>query len=166
MRVETKLEFKEYLRLMYILTYRKPIVFVMNFLGIALIAFSVLYFLQILPPSSFEHIIQLVLGVFLLTYLPFSVYIGTKRTFKTHTLIQEKIIYEFQEESVKITGETFSSEIELKRLYKIHEVKDWFLLYHNNRMMNIIPKPKNNDEVLALREVLNSIDVKKKLQKS
>lgn len=164
MKIQTKLEFKEYLRLLFILTYKRPIVIIVTLLGVAIIAMSLLYFTNIILPNSFEHIIQLILGIFIITYLPFSVWLGAKRTFKTHKLIQETIIYDFQENNVTITGETFNSEIELDKLYRILELKDWFLLYHNNRLMNIVTKPQDSVEIEKLRSILNKVNVKKKLK--
>jgi hypothetical protein len=41
---------------------------------------------------------------------------------------------------MKLTGETFNTEMKWDKTYKIEELKNWFLIYQSKKTANIIPK--------------------------
>jgi hypothetical protein len=83
---------------------------------------------------------QLIFGFAIVALLPFLIYRSAKKNYSTHGRLQERIIYNFTEERITITGETFSSELSWEKTYKIEELRDWILIYQNNIIANIIPK--------------------------
>jgi len=44
MTIKTKLQFKDYIRLMFLMTYRRPLIVLLNCIGVIELILSVLYF--------------------------------------------------------------------------------------------------------------------------
>ncbi len=69
---------------------------------------------------------------------------------------------------MKATGESFSTELDWVKTYKIAEFKNYFLVYNSKAVANIILK-KNmlSDEIIELRELFRSlpVSIEKKLNR-
>lgn len=74
MTIETKIDFKKYLRLMYTLTYRKPIMIFLTIVGMIMFIGSIFYFLGFNLPVDSPPYFQLLFGFFIIVILPFSIY--------------------------------------------------------------------------------------------
>jgi hypothetical protein len=140
MILETKLTFSQYLKLMFTMTYRKPITVLLSLCGLTMFIGSVLYFLNFTMPVDKIPYFQLIFGFSIVALLPFSIYRSARKNYSTHGRLQERIIYNLTEERIAITGETFSSELSWEKTYKIEEFKNWILIYQNSNIANIIPK--------------------------
>ena len=164
MIIETKLDFKSYLKLMYSLTYRKPIMIFITIVGLIMFLSSIFYFLDFNVPVDSPPYFQIVFGFFIIAFLPFSIYWSGKKNFSSHSRLQERIIYEFTDEKIKITGETFSSELDWTKTYKITELKDWILIYQNRQIANILMKESFAEKISDFRILVKSKNVKAKLK--
>ena len=164
MIIETKLDFKRYLKLMYTLTYRKPIMIFLSIVGLTMFIGSIFYFLGFNVPVDSPPYFQIVFGFFIIAILPFSIYWSGKKNFSSHGRLQEKIIYEFTDEKIKITGETFNSELDWGKTYKIKELKDWILIYENRQIANILPKESFGEKIKDFRILVKSKNVNAKLK--
>ncbi|MDR0810675.1 MAG: YcxB family protein, partial [Paludibacter sp.] len=138
MKIETKLEFKEYLNWNFYMTYKKPSRIILTLFWLC-IFFSIFLSYSKLDwqPNLW---LALLICLFFLGIMPITIYFSAKKLFKTNKIIQEKIIYNFQDEKIAIIGESFSSELTWEKLYKIIELKHFVLLYQSASTMNIIPK--------------------------
>lgn len=165
MTIETKLDFKKYLTLMYTLTFRKPIMILLAIAGLIMFGSSILYFLGYAVPVDSPPYFQLVFGFFIIAFLPFSIYWTSRKNFSSHSRLHEKIIYEFTEEKIKQIGESFFSEIDWTKIYKIMELKNWILIYHNRQVANLIPKESFGDNLPEFKQLVKSKGIKAKLNK-
>lgn len=91
MTIETKLDFKRYLNLMYTLTYRKPISIFMTITGLIMFSGSILYFLGFKMPFDEPPYFQIAFGFFIIAILPFSIYRVGRKNFSSHGRLQEKL---------------------------------------------------------------------------
>ena len=165
MIIETKLDFKRYIRLMYTLTYRKPIMIFLTIVGFTMFIGSIFYFLGFNVPVDSPPYFQIVFGFFIIAILPFSIYRGGKKNFSTNGRLQEKIIYEITDEKIKQIGETFNSDMDWTKIYKILELNDWILIYQNRQIANLITKDSFGDNLYDFRELVKSKGIKAKLRK-
>lgn len=166
-QIETQLTFKEYAIFLYKETYKKPVVIFITFIGLLMLVLSTLYFLGLYHNIDEPPYFQLIFGLFVSVLIPFSVYRSAKKTFTSSQRLKEKISYEFDPEKIKISGESFHSEMDWPQTHKIVELKDWILIYHNALIANVIPKRAFNDKDLNnFKELVRGMpDVKSKLKK-
>ena len=165
MTIETKLDFKMYLNLMYTLTYRKPTIIILSIIGLTMVFSSALYFLGFKIPFDEPPYSHLLFGFFFIAYMPFSIYRTGKKNFSSYSRLQEKIIYEFTDEKIKLIGETFNSEMDWTKIHKILELKDWVLIYQNSQFFNLIPKESFSDKLDEFKDLVKMKGVKAKLKK-
>ncbi|MBF6641976.1 YcxB family protein [Flavobacterium sp. J49] len=165
MHIKTKIDAKKYLKLMFSLTYKKPLIILMHLIGVGMFIYSLLYFLGIIILEEIP-LIPLIFGFIMTFMIPISLYKSFKKNFLSNKRIQETIEYEFTNEKMKIIGESFNSELELNKAHKIVELKNWFLIYQSEQVANLIPTENLNDnEVNILREIFkNQTSVKLELK--
>lgn len=97
-----------------------------------------------------------------LSYL--SIYLNAKNQLNNYRL-KENIEFIFNKDYFKEKGETFDINHFWDKLYKIKEHKDYFLIYQTKVRANIIPKKNiTSDQYNELKELFNSIDIKKSLK--
>gem|GEM_PF-690254 len=125
---------------MFVLTYRKPIMVFVTFAGLTMLFSSIFYFIGFKIPMDNPPYYQLATGFGTVILVPFSIYRSAKKNFTTYGRLQEKIFYEFTQDQIKISGETFNSEFSWDKTYKILELNNWILIYQNRIAANIIPK--------------------------
>lgn len=162
MTIKTQIQFKEYLHLLYKLTYQKPLNIGLTIVGgLLLLVFLLDITTSLLAGVAITHhflFMFLVLWGSLTTFLiPFGVYRQAKKTYFTDGRIKELITYEFTPEALNVQGESFSATLSWNKLYKAVEMKDWILLYQNHLVANLIPKRVLEEEQLhALRTILKA----------
>jgi len=154
--IESKLIFKDYLKLMYVLTYRKPVIIIITIIGILSLIMSLLYFGGIKMPYKSPPYSQLFFGIVIVFLFPVLIYISAKRMFASSARLQERITYEFTDEIIRVTGESFKSEMDWMKIYKIVELKSWFLIYQNKRAANLIAKETLRDQQGAFKKLIQS----------
>jgi hypothetical protein len=164
MTIETKLDFKRYLKLMYTLTYLKPIMIFLTLIGIIMFIFSILHFLKFNIHVDGPPFFQLFFGFLVIAILPFSIYRNARKNFSSHGRLQEKIIYEFTDEKIKVTGETFKSEMDWTGTHKIVELKEWILIYQNRLIANIIPKDSFGEDLVEFKILAKGKGIKTKFK--
>lgn len=165
MIIETKVELKDYIKLMYILTYRRRGMIIANIMGLLLFSFTIMYFVGIIESAEFPWM-PVAFSVLIVVLLPLSVYFSAKKNYKTHSRLQEKVIYEINDDTINITGESFSSEMTWNKTYKVVELNDWFLFYQNKLVANIIPKQSIGNDRYELREIVKNQKIKNKLKRN
>jgi hypothetical protein len=159
MIIETKLEFKKYLKLMYLLTYRKVWTIVITVIGIVMLIGSILYFIGYPVPVENPPFAQLIVGL-LVILIPVSVYLSSRKNFISAGKLQEKMTYEFTYDKIIITGETFKTEMTWTRLYKIQEFKNWILIYQSKTTANVIPKESFGEGLTEFKRLVIENNIK------
>jgi len=143
MKFISSINFNDYLKLNYILTYKNKWVIYISILGLLMLLATGLYYSGLTPwlyAKDNPPYFQFFFGIFTLIGIPCSVYFSAKRNFKASERLQEEIEYELTNEKFKLTGSSFSNEMTWDKTYKIQELKNWFLIYQNRKVANLIPK--------------------------
>jgi hypothetical protein len=130
-RIQSKIEFPTYRRLMFRLSYANPALLLVHFLAICMIVF---YLLRGTGEFFFYF------SILFVAYLPVVIYRSAARNYKTSKMIHELASYEFTPEKIIVTGQSFNCTMEWRSLYKTMEVKGCFLLFANRQGAMIIPK--------------------------
>lgn len=113
---------------------------------------------------EFLQLISIFLFIFF-TFMMVRTYFSLKNIFYSNKQIQETISYTFTEENIRTKGETFDADFTWKTVHKVKENKDWLLIYQSAQIMNMVPKKYfTKDEILELRNIIKSNDVKAKLR--
>jgi len=163
MIIETKIDFKKYIKLMYILTYRGKLMIYTSILGFLLLIISIFYFFGIIEMTKFPWI-PIFTVIMINIVIPISVYYTSRKVYYTNARLQEKIVYEITQDLIIITGESFNSQMTWDKTYKVLELKEWFLFYHNKFTANIISKERIGNQTQELREIIKSQNIKYKLR--
>jgi len=165
MTIETKLKLKEYIKLMYVLNYRKPIMIFITMLGLTMIIGTLGYFLGYKEMYASPPYVPGAIGFTFVVLVPFSIYRGAKKNFLSYGRLNEKIVYEFKENGIIVTGESFTSELDWSKTYKVTELKNWILIYQNRQLANVIPKISFSSKLTEFRTLVRSKNIKEKLKK-
>ncbi|MDB5127649.1 MAG: hypothetical protein JWQ85_1881 [Mucilaginibacter sp.] len=150
---KTQISFKEYLKLMYLLTYRKGWTIYVSIIGIVMFIGGILTLMHV---SDFESdpTFALMFGSFVIFVLPISIYFSAKKNFTSNKRLQGEIEYEFTDDKMMVRGNSFSSELGLNETFKIEELKQWFLIYQSKQTANFISKANlSEQELIELRDI-------------
>ncbi|MES2061863.1 MAG: YcxB family protein [Bacteroidota bacterium] len=165
MTIKTQIAFKEYLKLMYFLTYRKGWTIYVSIIGAIMFISAILALLHVYDYQT-DPTFALVFGVFVIFVLPGSIYFSAKKNFASNKRLQEEIEYEFTGGKMIIRGNSFSSELGLNECFKIEELKQWFLVYQSKQTANFIPKANLGqhelDELRYIFKGLSGVKIKVK----
>jgi hypothetical protein len=160
MRIKTKLTAAEFTKLMFILTYRNPVMIILSaaaFLNVvwSILCYSGIYFVN---PSKEPPYIGLVFSAVILVYIPVMTYRRAKRSYDSSQRTQENITYEFSDDKFIMTGETFDVEKEWANTYKINELNGFFMIHETPQIANIISKKNlTADECNAVSSFLQKV---------
>ncbi len=146
------------------MTYRRPMIIFLTISGLIMFIFSVLHFTDIDMQVDNPPYFQLAFGFIIIAIIPFSIYIESKKNFSSHGRLKEKIIYEFTDEKISITGETFHSDMDWTKVYKVLELNSWILIYQNRQIFNLLPKESFGDNLQEFRNMVKSKGIKAKLK--
>lgn len=165
--VTTKMTFPEFRKLNFKILYAKKWVVALSIFGILFVLASVImamvHYYTIL--DSDYYAIGIILTTMPIT-LPLTVFLVAKKGFKSNSMIQESITYEFSEASLKANGESFSSEYKWERLHKVDMTNDWLLLYQSKMVANFVKiKDVNNANLEELKDLLKIKGIKMRVIK-
>jgi len=164
MRIETELTFKEYLNVVCIV-YRKPIAILLSILGLVMFIGAIIYFFADTAPVKEPTYFAIFFGLITVITLPLSAYFGARRNFYSDAVLQDPIIYEFEDDKIRVVGKTFTSDVSWNRVYKILELKQWILIYHSKSIAYIIPKQSFQEiQLTEFRALIKSNGVSAKLK--
>ncbi|RYU91944.1 YcxB family protein [Mucilaginibacter terrigena] len=167
MTIKTIITFKEYLKLMYYLTYRKGWTIYVSIIGLVMFITGILSLLNISDLQA-DPTFALFFGAFAVIFLPISIYFSAKKNFSSNKRLQEEIEFEFAGDKMTVKGSSFSSELGLNEVFKIEEIKQWFLIYQSKQTANFISKANlSEQQINELRGIFKGLTgVKIKLKRS
>jgi hypothetical protein len=139
MIIKTRISFKEYLKLMYGLTYRKPIMILILAIDLAMIIWIAGYYLHVLslPKPTIYQFITLIL---ITVVQPLVIFHTIRQNYKSSNHLGESLEIELTNSEIKMRGESFFTEIKWNKIFKIVEHNNWFLIYQNTLSAIVIPK--------------------------
>ncbi|MEO8088532.1 MAG: YcxB family protein, partial [Bacteroidota bacterium] len=139
MTLKTQITFKEYLKLLLGLTYRKPIMLLILFIDLAMMVWICGYYFSPLPlpkPTIYQFITLILISI----VQPLVIYNTIWRNYKSSTHLGELLEIELTKNEIKIHGESFFLEVKWGKIFKIVEHRNWFLIYQNTLSAIVIPK--------------------------
>ena len=139
MKIKTKIAFKEYRKLLFSLTYRKPIMKVILGVAFAMVVWILGYYLRFLPvprPQIYQYITLILITVI----QPITIYWTIKRNYDSSNHLRERLEIELSQKEIQVQGESFYTEIKWEKIFKIDEEPNWFLIYQNTLSAIIIPR--------------------------
>ena len=162
MKFITTVSLKEYIKLMYILTYKRGWMIFITIIGLLMLCVTIIYLsgtLPILFQKDYSPWTNIIFGFLFLVAIPFSVYFSSKRNYFATKRLHEQIEYEFSNETMKLTGESFNTEMKWDQTYKIEELNNWFLIYQSKKTANLIPKTNlTAEQIQNLRNIFKSLE--------
>lgn len=139
MVIKVRVTFKDYLKLMFGLTYRKPIMILLLFVDLVMILWIVGYFFNLLSlpqPTIYQFTTLILISV----VQPFVIYITIRRNYQSSNHLGERLEIGITGSEIKIHGQSFYMELKWDKIYKIIEHVNWYLIYQNNLSAIVIPK--------------------------
>lgn len=157
MKIKTKVNFKEYVKLLYTLAYEKTILRLLLGVAILILLWIIFYYLNIfsLPkPVIYQYITLILITI----VQPTSIYITIRRNYKSSNQLGEALEIEVTPKDIKINGESYYMEVKWEKLFEIIEKPNWFLLYQNNLSAIMIPKKDMSaTDINNFRQILKNI---------
>lgn len=161
MIIKTKLSEKDFIRINFILLYRRVFILIITIAAILSILLSITV---AITNSSRFNISQLIGPLIIALILPVMVYFMAIRNYKSSKRIGETIEYEFTNTDFLIRGESFSSQLSWDKVYKVTKLKHWVLIWQNRQAANIISRRDIwEGDITKLKEILTTHQVKNNL---
>jgi len=156
MTIVTKISFKEYVILLYRLTYKKPVMKLLLFVALAMLVWIIGYYTNLLPvpkPVFYQYT-----TFFLITIVqPTVIYNTIRKNYMSSSHLKEQLKIEFTTTEIKIHGDSFYTVLDWAKIYKVQELNDWILIYQNSLSAIIIPKRSLTGKLREFKHLLHSI---------
>jgi len=164
MKIETQIELKDFIRFTFKLLYSKRLYQLLFIIGIFVFTASIFQFFMentfVDPPYA-----EFFVGIFLIFIYPIIIFYKAKKNFESNKILQEKVSYEFIEDKILISGDSFNSELSWGSIIKVEETKDWILIYHNKQTAILLLKSSIGENLVPLKALISSKNVKTKFNK-
>lgn len=155
--IKAKISFKQYVGLLFRLTYTKPPLLVIVCVGLMMAAWVVCYawgLSFVTKPQTFQYITLLV--IFLMQ--PLFIFLTIRRTYMSSYHLREPVEMVFDEDHIQITGKFFYLELNWAGLFKVVELRNWFMLYQNSLSAVLVPKRSfKAEQQPEFKELLNAV---------
>lgn len=163
-RIETKMESKDFLGLVFFLTYRRPMVLIVTFLGIVFSGWGALALAGIIEFSAFSPAFTLLYGLFFLFWIPVAAYLRGKRQYASSKRSQELRKFEFTGHAIHMQSESSTNDYKWSSVYEVRFSGNWVLIFLSRAEAIFIPKgafsPDQLSEFRALVNDMNGLKVK------
>lgn len=157
MMIKTKVNYKEYVKLLYTLAYEKTVLRLLLGVAAVILLWIIFYYLDIfgLP----EPVIYQYMTLGLITIVqPISIFVTIRRNYKSSNQLGETLELEITPNAIKINGESYYMEVKWEKLFEIVEKRNWFLLYQNNLSAIVIPKKDMSaNDIDNFRKILKDL---------
>lgn len=165
MIVKTQITFKEYLKLLLGLTYRKPMMILILLVDLAMMVWILGYYLDLLPVPK-PKIYQFITLILISFVQPFVIYNTIRQNYNSSSHLKEPLEIEITTSEIRVKGESFYTKILWNKIFKIVEYNNWFLVYQNNLSAIIIHKKdfQSNEQDDFLKIIKNLDEVPKHLK--
>jgi type VI protein secretion system component VasK len=155
MTIEFQLKEKEYIVLMLKRAY--PKVLLLSAMLLCLLGWVIFPGFKTESLKYLSHPAALTFFVLLLLVYPlFILVIKFKRNFRSNKMLKEQLKITFEKDFMEFQGESFTSRVQSSRLYKIAELKDYFLFYQSKNVFNIIPKRAIGNNIAEFKRIIKT----------
>jgi YcxB-like protein len=141
--IVAKIQYIEYRNLTFRLLYTNPAILFLNIFALT---------------STFVGLMQLqyihfaMMGLAFLVGIPLLLIRQTRRNFSTNSAVKETITYTLDATNISVAGDSSQTLIAWSSLYKVKELKGWFLLYVDRNVAHFVPKRSfQPDELIKFR---------------
>jgi hypothetical protein len=156
--ISAKVGFKEYVKLLLGVAYKKPMMWVILGVGLSMLSWVVSYWcgLTILPDPQFYQ--YTTLGLIFLVQ-PTVIYLTIRRTYISSNHLSESLEMVFDPKHIRITGQSFYTELAWARIFKVVELREWYMIYQNSLSAILVPKRAfRGGEESAFRRMVRSVN--------
>lgn len=163
MKIEYKIEQSEYIKLMFFQTYKRPL-----FISITLLGLIHLYFIieNLFLYEMFYEFTSLFIVLFTLVFYPILLYVRFQKFYRSHKILGLRTISEIDEKGFSDVGEGFEAKILWENIYKVKELKNWILVYHNSTAYGFLPKRVlSGNQIQEFRNIVTQKNIKSELLK-
>ena len=101
-------------------------------------------------------LLYLIFGIVVLAYLPWTLFIRSKKQYLAHPAFKESLHYTFNEEGMTVSQKDTSEQIAWKNLYKAVSTPKSIVLYTSPVNASIFPKKDLGEHKAALIEVIST----------
>lgn len=152
MKINVFVSFRQYVKLIYRLTYGKVFMKVIVTAGLLIASWVIAYYSGFkIPKPQYYHYITLTL-IFIVQ--PGLIYFTIRRSYRSSSHLREKLEITFDPDIIKIKGESFYTELQWNKMYKITELHNWILIYQNTLSAILLPKESFTDNMLEEFKIL------------
>lgn len=162
-RIETKLTFREYLKLVYRLNLRSPLSLIVLCI-IAVVALVICIPFAQGKTTVEEFAAHTLFPLGLLLYYVIRLYFHAKKQYRAIRAIQGQIAYEFDTAGIKAVSGISNTEISWESIDKVVELKGWVLIYKKNKSAFMIPKADFGSQLSDFRALVRNAGVRAKLR--
>jgi len=157
LKITTRVSLREYLKILFGLAYRKPIMIFLLGLSFLLILWILFYFLNILNlprPLFYQY---LTVGLILIVQ-PLAIFLTIRRNYFSSNHLRESLEMEVTKTDFKIKGESFYLEVIWDKIFRIVEHSECFLIYQNNlSAIIILKKDLSPEQLIEIKEILKNV---------
>ena len=154
---KSQIEYKEYRDLIFGLSFKRPIFLIMS--GLILLNIINIFINKNISYIDKNLYFPIILGMSVVFIVPLIMYYQTRQIYKSSKLFHENIIYSLDNNSVRMNGETFDSELKWSHFYKIKETKNFFMLYQGKTIASLLGKKNMNDrDIVEFKLFIQSLN--------
>ncbi|TDX86420.1 YcxB family protein [Epilithonimonas xixisoli] len=163
MKIAYKIEQSEYIKLMFYQTYKRPIFIYVSILGFIFLIFIIK---DLFLYKTFDDYTSIFIAFFSLIFYPILLYVRFRNFYKSHKILGLKTFTEISNERFRDEGEGFEAKILWKNVYKVKELKNWILVYHNSTAYGFLPKrTMTKTQIEEFRNIIIGNNLKADLRK-
>jgi hypothetical protein len=153
-----QLTYKDYRNLIFGLTFKKPVYYIIAGLLILLSLSFITSKVGLGEHQQMEYIILVFLLIFSLS--PLLILTQTKKQYQTNKIFSEKLDYQLNNDFIHIKGKNVESTQNWTHFYKIKETKGFFMLYQGNLIATLLDKKQINEtDILVFRKFIKSLKI-------
>lgn len=148
---------KDFIRLFFSLTLRKPAIIISILLGLGLLVFVALNYMHFVKPGLVRNpLFMLFIGLSSILYILFGIYRSAIKNYTTHGRLNQELTYLLTDDKISYNGVEFTNEFEWSSFYKIVSIgNDWIILYNSRTVANFLPiKGLKKEEADELKHFL------------
>lgn len=162
MTIKSKLSFEDFKKFNN-LQLKKPafiVIFIFCVINFILCLIHILGIYKIYDDFSFSQLLNVIFIFCVFSFITYKYKKYLKQSYENNLMTQEEITYAFEDELVKMTGESFNASINWSKLHQIKEKKDFILIYQSNQIANIIPKQDFGNQLIEFKNLVKTKNVK------
>ncbi|GLB47800.1 hypothetical protein [Neptunitalea lumnitzerae] len=160
----SKIEFKDYIKLIFKILYRKTSMRLITLGGIGTFIYALINYLGLVQPEDPAATRFLFIGIAIVVVMPAFLYYNHRKGFYKRNGLHQTISFEFDEVSVKSASEVSSFEENYDPSYIVEEFDNWFVIFREKTALYIIPKEALGNQLPAFRTLMEDSGMYLKLQ--